>query len=153
MNQFKESLQDLKTLKAEFKKVVEEQRIKLEIIREIADNLSCPQEEEKELTRALKVETEKNKALTDIPCPLHKGSTAEKILSHVAVSFQPAVTRCLKKYPKLQITKDGIECPSCRDDFSVAGLQVQPPYRISFNIGLEFATDRHMKLSERHHVL
>ena len=95
MNQFEESLQDMQTLKAEFQQVVKEKRIKLEIIREIAGNLSCAQEEKKELTRALKVEMEKNKALTDIPFPLHKGSTAAMILSHVAVSFQPAVTRCL----------------------------------------------------------
>ena len=134
----------------QFLKVVGEKKNKLEIIREISQNLVLAQDNKKKLTTALKVEMEKNRALTDIPIP--KGNTAAKILSQVPVSLQSAVSRCLRKYPKLEIQNGGIECACCRDDYNVAGLQVQPPYRISLNSSLEYATHRHMELSQRHLV-
>ena len=148
LDEFKDTLTNLKTLRTAFQKITREKRTKLSEILEISKNLAGVQADKEVLVNQLKVAKEKSKRLSSNP----RGSIPKKEIALVPAAHLALTMKCLKQYPKLELKNGALNCKCCRDDYSLARLQTQPQFSISINSSVEFAVVRHMEGNKRHLV-
>ena len=149
IDEFKDILNNLKTLRTAFQQITREKRIRLSEILEITKNLSGIKADKEVLVNQLKVEKEKSKHLSSNP----RGSISKKEIALVPAAHLALIMKCLNKYPKLELKNGELNCTCCRDDYSLAGLQTQPQFKISINSRVEFGVVRHMEGKNKRHLI
>ena len=110
--------------------------------------LEC--KKKKELIQSLKVAKEQNKE--SLRPGFNSRIISRKELSTVDEELRGIVEYCLKQRSKLELVNGVLECTCCRDDWSVAGISLQPNYQFKSNLRVSYSIKRHWEESKTHTI-
>ena len=148
--QFRTSLIDIENLKNQFEDVQKHKKMRLDQVERIASKLVAGVQEKEELIQSLKVAKEQNKE--SLRPGFNSRIISRKELSSVDEELRGIVEYCLKQRSKLELVNGVLECTCCRDDWSVAGISVQPNYQFKCNLRVSYSIKRHWEESKTQRI-
>ena len=148
--QFRTSLIDIQNLKNQFEEVQKHKKMRLDQVERIASKLVAGVQEKEELIQSLKVAKEQKKE--SLRPGFNSRIISRKELSTVDEELRGIVEYCLKQRSKLELVNGVLECTCCRDNWSVAGISVQPNYQFKCNLRVSYSIKRHWEESNTHRI-
>ena len=148
--QFRTSLIDIQNLKNQFEDVQKHKKMRLDKVERIASKLVFGVQEKEELIQSLKVAKEQNKE--SLRPGFNSRIISRKKLSSVDEELRGIVEYCLKQRSKLELVNGLLECTCCRDDWSAAGISLQPNYQFKCNLRVSYSIKRHWEESKTHRI-